>query len=686
MSDPVLRLTQADKGDDRYSINVSFEGPDIPRHTATAEFGFLFTAQDREELRWYLEDYLQHAADPASKIAARIEGRISEIGVALFKEIFHNNDDIRDLWAEVRQLLSKTRVEIISDVQGATTIPWELLRDPKTNVPLALRAQEFVRATHNSAQHSQLPRTDSGTIRILLVICRPGGSNDVPFRSVASRLIKGLGATTIGKDAYRLDLLRPPTFEQLGKVLRDANEKGRPYHAVHFDGHGTYGTGHSSNVDSPPQHGLQGYLLFENPSRTDNCQLIGGPALGGMLVETNVTVLILNACRSAHAEAPAMPMLQLETSETPDIHARVRAMGSLAQQVIDAGVAGVVAMRYNVYVVTAAQFVADLYTSLASGQTLGEAVSCGRKQLEAEPLREIAYEPRSLQDWMVPVVYESASVSLFPQTPEQETPRIAITAEATASVVKGLDRELERRPDVGFFGRDETLLALDRAFDTESVVLLHAYAGSGKTSSGSEFARWYHLTEGVTGPILFTSFEQKATLSQILNNTIGRVFDHRLKMSGVQWMSLDSKQRLEVSLQILSQIPVLWIWDNVEPIAGFPTGSQSAWFDSEQRELSDFLRSASRTKAKFLLTSRRDERTWLGDLAVRIKLPPMAMQERVQMARALAAKYGRKLSNVEDWMPLLRFTGGNPLTVTVLVRQAIRDGLNDLARIVQVVS
>jgi hypothetical protein len=120
---------------------------------------------------------------------------------------------------------------------------------------------------------------------------------------------------------------------------------------------------------------------------------------------------------------------------------------------------------------------------------------------------------------------------------------------------------------------------------------------------------------------------------------------------------------------------VLWIWDNVEPIAGFPTGSQSAWFDSEQRELSDFLRSASRTKAKFLLTSRRDERTWLGDLAVRIKLPPMAMQERVQMARALAAKYGRKLSNVEDWMPLLRFTGGNPLTVTVLVRQAIRDGL-----------
>ena len=46
-------------------------------------------------------------------------------------------------------------------------------------------------------------------------------------------------------------------------------------------------------------------------------------------------------------------------------HSQVRAFGSLAQEVMDAGVTGVVAMRYNVYVVTAAQFVADLYAGLA---------------------------------------------------------------------------------------------------------------------------------------------------------------------------------------------------------------------------------------------------------------------------------------------------------------------------------
>src|SRR6185295_9007134 len=101
------------------------------------------------------------------------------------------------------------------------------------------------------------------------------------------------------------------------------------------------------------------------------------------------------------------------TTDNP--HQQVRAFGSLAQEVMDAGAAGVVAMRYNVYVVTAAQFVADLYAALTQGQTLGEAVTLGRKQLHTQPLREIADDPIELQDWPVPVVYEAAPIALFPR-------------------------------------------------------------------------------------------------------------------------------------------------------------------------------------------------------------------------------------------------------------------------------
>jgi len=88
----------------------------------------------------------------------------------------------------------------------------------------------------------------------------------------------------------------------------------------------------------------------------------------------------------------------------------------------------------------------------------------------------------------------------------------------------------------------------------------------------------------------------------------------------------------------------------------------------------DFLLAARETKAKFLLTSRRDEYKWLGDLPVRISVPPMPMMERVQLARALAEKHGRRLTEVDDWWPLLDFTRGNPLTITVLVGQALREG------------
>ncbi len=53
----------------------------------------------------------------------------------------------------------------------------------------------------------------------------------------------------------------------------------------------------------------------------------------------------------------------------------------------------------------------------------------------------------------------------------------------------------------------------------------------------------------------------------------------------------------------------------------------------------------------------------------------MPFQERVQLARALADKHGRRLTDVEDWRPLLEFTQGNPLTITVLVGQALRGGI-----------
>ncbi len=407
-----LRLSQfADAQADTFRVELSLDGG-TPTRT---RFPFKLSAQDQEDLRWYLEDYWQNPHDPAPKIAARIEQRIADVGAELFRKVFESGETARRMWARLQPTLNNTRVEIIAEVAQATTIPWELMRDPVTDEPLALRARVFVRAPSDQAQPPAQPppRPSPATksvsqgrerIRILLVICRPKAGADVPFRSVASRIVKSLSDDA--RDLVQLDVLRPPTFEQLGKTLRIARAQGKPYHVVHFDGHGTYAQlippkGEQSDNEyaerlkeilkslsaltlGTPRTGKHGYLLFENPQTGANMQLIDGAALGKLLVENDVPTLVLNACQSAMAEAPLTPIPQpLPPSETAPTGAgeqapplqggggwvgvgeQVRAFGSLAQEVMDTGVAGVVAMRYNLYVETAKQFVADLYAALA---------------------------------------------------------------------------------------------------------------------------------------------------------------------------------------------------------------------------------------------------------------------------------------------------------------------------------
>jgi tetratricopeptide (TPR) repeat protein len=672
-----LRIRQHAVAEGQHRVDLDLTGDGAPR-SATATFPFSLPLQDEEGLRWYLEDFLQYPEPPAPAIARRIEGRIAEVGEELFKALFQANEDTRDVWRRIRERLPETRIEIITGVTEAATIPWELLREPKTDSVLALTVQSFVRAQPNAALSPRLPSEEKGKIRILLVICRPRGGDDVPFRSVASQLVRGLSEAN--REVYDLDVLRPPTFEQLGRVLQQAYAKGQPYHVVHFDGHGTYleveekrGSlrsllGHLiSTIRSGPRTGKHGYLLFENPAIEDNGELVNGTALGQLLAKKGVSVLVLNACRSAHMEPSAQP-------GTPDEpHSQVRALGSFAQEVMDAGVAGVVAMRYNVYVVTAARMVAELYASLGRGAALGEAVTLARKNLAINPLRELVYTPLPLQDWPVPVVYEAAPLQLFPKAKGDGALKIDIAAGATVTGAGSLDAELPPPPDAGFYGRDETLLALDRAFDRGSIVLLHAYAGSGKTTTAAEFARWYSLTGGVDGPVLFTTFERYLPLPRVLVR-IGQVFGEALEGIGVHWLALDDVARRQVALQVLSRVPVLWIWDNVEPVSGFPAGTESAWSAEEQKELLGFLRALRETKAKVLLTSRRDEHAWLGNLPTRIAVPRMPMTESLQLVRALADKHGRRLTDVEDWRPLLALAQGNPLTLTVLAGQVLREG------------
>jgi tetratricopeptide (TPR) repeat protein len=710
-------------------VEVTWEDERAAPRVAVAEFGDVPDAGDGERLRWYLEDYAEFPADPAPALATTAEKRLAAAGEDLFRRVF-SDGDAAGIWERARDRLPDARVEVDTDPGAGPGLAWELLRDPARDAPVALGAGAFVRTHLRAAGHPDLPEPAGDRLRVLLVIARPGGRADVPFRSVASRLVRGGAEQMAGLD---LDVLRPATFARLAEVLHEAKDAGRPYHVVHFDGHGTWldlagldrepdraGAGGSAglaggggvpvspliyklSVAGPVRGGQHGYLLFEDPDSEENQQLVDGPTLGRLLTGTEVPVLVLNACRSAYTEARDQPAdtsgdtgpLPDSTGGTPpagdgvltgDVHARIRAYGSLAAEVADVGVPGVVAMRYNVYVVTAAQFVADLYAHLLAGKSLGRAAGEARRALAADPVRQIGAVPVSLQDWAVPVVYESAPLVLL-RPPDHEAPLVKVTTAETKADDGGVGG-VPRPPDAGFFGRDETLLALDRAFDTHPIVLLHAFAGSGKTTTAAEFARWYQATGGLDlpghpewpGAVLWSSFEHHLTADRVIG-TAGDHLSGLLEAIGIQWAAVtDPAERRDIMVQVLAQVPVLWVWDNVEPVTGFPEGVHSDWTQAEQDDLVELLRELTQTRCKVLVTSRRDEHHWLGDLPTRVQLPPMPMRESLQLAGALAARHGHSLG-AADWRPLLRYAGGNPLTIIVVVGQALRGGLLSTAAI-----
>src|SRR5690606_2267752 len=127
-------------------------------------------------------------------------------------------------------------------------------------------------------------------------IARPGGGSDVPFRSVAARLLQRLK----NQASIEIEVLRPSTLNALALRLQAASMSGSPYSILHFDGHGIY-------ADLMAKFGIEGekrgYLVFEDADNRATHHPVDGGELGELLVQNGVSVVILNACRSARAEA-----------------------------------------------------------------------------------------------------------------------------------------------------------------------------------------------------------------------------------------------------------------------------------------------------------------------------------------------------------------------------------------------
>ena len=674
-----LRLTHSspEPGTERVELKLLGAGE---RLSTDVTFELERPRQDEEDLRWYLEDFLLQPQEPSPALAQRIERRIDAFGGWLFRRIFDAGDDARRLWAAVRPVLARTRLEIVTAGGQGDHLPWELLRDAASGESLALAAGAFARAP---VRAPEVTPPDSGPLRILLIISRPLGAGDVAFRSVAQPLVRSLRNW---RPQIDLVVLRPPNFEALGHRLRRAVGEGRPFQVVHFDGHGVW-EDLDARFAGRPARRPRGHLVFEASGAdtdADREVFVPGKPLGRLLRRNGVRLLVLNACRSSQSR-PAPSDLGAGAAQADPRSDAGEAWGSLAREVVDAGVSGVVAMRFDTYASTAARFVADLYASLIEGRSLGEATTLGRRKLAADPWRSGAGVPLCLRDWMVPVVYEAEPLVLLAAggtastAADGDLPLSPLSRAASMPAMPnafGHDApsgQLPSGPEAGFCGRGDALLALDRAFDRHTVALLYADTGSGKTATAVEFARWYAETGGIEGPVLFTSFEPSRSLAQVLDQLAPLILGDD-RAGSRRWLRWSPADRRAAALELCRRQPLFWIWDNVESIDR-PWSAQGKAIDQEESEaLTAFLAEAAETRARFLLTSILSAPSLFGDLAVRVNLLPLSPQERLQLTQGLLERRGEPSDLLVAWKPLLDFSAGHPLTLELVVGQALREG------------
>lgn len=630
----------------RARVRVSYraESGMQPQERET-EFRFAISGEERRLLRWYLEEYLIYPWGEFRTRAQEAEELMQRLGGALFEAVFRSRETLA-LYAHVADDLSNTRIVIHAAGPEGIALPWELLRDPARGEygDLARLAYTFVRSQPDLI-FTPPQSNDAATFNILMVICRPGGpDSDVPFQSVARPLLELFRPH---RDRIRLDVLRPPTFEQLSHVLSD---RPRFYHVLHFDGHGAFPEAGDS-IRFYSQMGAQGRLLFETDQGGQ--REVTGEELGGLLARSGVPIVLLNACQSGMTYPEAL-------------------YPSIGNQLLKAGTHGVVAMAYSVYVQTAVQFMARLYEGLMNGEELARAVALAREGLRAHPQRLSPIGEVSLRDWVVPVLFEAAPIR--PVAKPLHELRLDPSLLQDRQAAAGVEVDCPEPPVHGFFGRDGVILELQRACERETVVLLDGMAGVGKTETALGFARWRAETGALDGPIFFFSFERYLPLARVCDR-VGQVFSTDIREQlGADWHLLDAGQRRKVALTILKQVPCLMIWDNVEPIAGFPAGTRSAWTLDEQAELRDFLRDLRGGKTKVLLTSRRDE-PWLGGIYRRVELGGLHLVESQELAIHVLQRAGlssEQIRSLPEYNDLLNSLRGNPLAIQVILPELKR--------------
>ena len=340
-------------------------------------FSPFLTEEDYEDLRWYLEDYMDLPDGGAVIRAQRIEKNLDEWGRRLYEVLFAVQDN-REFLRELLEGPEPRRLTLATKDPELLRLPWELMADGAGSLAQRLSVRRQL-----AEPETTTPRPTQLPLRILYIVSRPADAGFIDPRLTTKALFDALDP--LGA-SVRVDFCRPPTLARMEEMLREGQRAGDPYDLVHFDGHGTF----------LPEAQI-GALCFEKPddgSGASKKDLVAADRLGDLLVSYAIPLVVLEACRSATV-------------------GRTAVFRSVAPRLIQAGVGSVLSMGHAVHVEAARLLLDRFYRELVRGTTIGQAVAEARKALLSTPGRWIESGPGGrtieLRDWFLPHLYQSAA-------------------------------------------------------------------------------------------------------------------------------------------------------------------------------------------------------------------------------------------------------------------------------------
>ena len=634
---------------DRLLVDLDADGqarvqvwPDggVPELVSQARLAWPLDADALDDLRWYLEDYLLAPFGVWEDRGPAVQAKLRGWGELAFGAVFHSSR-ARDAYQRARD--QGHEMVFRSADPGLLGLPWELMRDDAG--PVALGAGGISRSlpVADAAGTIEVP---GGRLRVLMVISRPAGTQDIGYQMVARPLLDRLEAV---RGEVDVTVLRPPTFDALHQTVRRAAEDGAPFHVVHFDGHGLMpGAGGGPIIRGHPammSHPGEGVLAFEKPGGAD---YVGASKVAAVLAQGRVPAVVLNACQSG--------------AMGKDLEA------SVATALLTAGCAAVVAMAYKVNAAAAAEFMAAFYEDLFAGASIGQAVTAGRRRLFERDQRPSRKGDMPLADWLVPVHYLRKEISFLQVTASRLGDGPAV--DAAPDRIWATEPEPEANADwltpAGgmFAGRDDLVYQMESGARLQQVVILTGPGGTGKTELAKGFARWWRDTRGVADSrlVFWHSFELGLTSGELdrIITGIG------LEIFGADFARLEGAERLAQVKRLLAEHRALLLWDSFETVREMPdpTGLAPPLGEADCAELRGFLQwIRNHCRSAVIITSRAHE-DWLGR-ACRIDVGGLNQVEAAQYAghllapfpAAQAARTHRSFGELLDWLD------GHPLAM-----------------------